>query len=195
MRVNTVFPGPMRPGRTGRAPPDGTGRVAGIRRRLGSRAPCMICQIGCFVEVVVPLVRLPGPSSSRAWFRRLGPLRRSWRLPHLSSGPDLASSPMSMGNFLALRRTFFRNLGISRQPLRQREDGHSGFGPVTAPGDAELERVEAEAEAAKEGVWCRPNPVPPWFWRKGEGLPRTEVVSNAAILGLTDRCAKRFRSW
>jgi hypothetical protein len=50
-----------------------------------------------------------------------------------------------MGNFLAVRRTFFRNLGISRRPLRKREDGHSGLGPVTARGDAELERLEAEA--------------------------------------------------
>ena len=35
-----------------------------------------------------------------------------------------------------------------------------------APGDSTLERLEAEARAAKRGLWADPNPVPPWEWRK-----------------------------
>ena len=45
-----------------------------------------------------------------------------------------------------------------------------------APKDAELERLETEAKQAKRGLWSQPNPVPPWSWRKGEGVPKTEVV-------------------
>ena len=35
-----------------------------------------------------------------------------------------------------------------------------------APHDATLSRLEAEARAAKRGLWSQPNPVPPWEWRK-----------------------------
>ena len=37
--------------------------------------------------------------------------------------------------------------------------------------DAELARLEAEAKAAKRGLWSRP--APPWEWRRGEGVPQT----------------------
>ena len=58
--------------------------------------------------------------------RRLGPLRRSRRLRHLQSGPDLVSSPISMGNFLAVRRTFFRksrNFSAASWEARRRPFG------------------------------------------------------------------------
>ena len=45
-----------------------------------------------------------------------------------------------------------------------------------APADSELAWLESEARAARRGLWSQPNPVPPWEWRKGEGVPRTEVV-------------------
>jgi endonuclease YncB( thermonuclease family) len=32
----------------------------------------------------------------------------------------------------------------------------------------ELGRAEAEAKAAKKGLWADPNPVPPWDFRKLE---------------------------
>lgn len=35
---------------------------------------------------------------------------------------------------------------------------------------------EAEAKAAKRGLWGQPNPVPPWVWRKGEGVPQADIV-------------------
>jgi len=35
-----------------------------------------------------------------------------------------------------------------------------------APGNTELERLEAEAREAKIGLWADPQPVPPWEWRK-----------------------------
>ena len=36
-----------------------------------------------------------------------------------------------------------------------------------APHDAELEALEAEARAARRGLWADPHPVPPWEWRRG----------------------------
>jgi micrococcal nuclease len=48
-----------------------------------------------------------------------------------------------------------------------------------APGDRELSRLETEARAAKRGLWSVPGAVPPWNWRKGEGVPVTAgVVGN-----------------
>jgi endonuclease YncB( thermonuclease family) len=48
-----------------------------------------------------------------------------------------------------------------------------------APADAALERLEAEARAAKAGLWSQPHPVPPWDWRKGEGVPKAAgVIGN-----------------
>src|SRR5213594_2988209 len=35
-----------------------------------------------------------------------------------------------------------------------------------APHDGTLERLEAEARAAKRGLWADPDPIPPWSWRK-----------------------------
>jgi micrococcal nuclease len=46
------------------------------------------------------------------------------------------------------------------------------------PHDAELARLEAEARAAKRGLWGQLDPVPPWDWRRGEGCrTRSEVGS------------------
>ncbi|WP_435018531.1 thermonuclease family protein [Tundrisphaera sp. TA3] len=48
-----------------------------------------------------------------------------------------------------------------------------------APADQALARLESEARAARRGLWADPNPVPPWDWRKGRGVPFTaEVVGN-----------------
>jgi endonuclease YncB( thermonuclease family) len=48
-----------------------------------------------------------------------------------------------------------------------------------APHDGELVRLEAEARAARVGLWSQPNPVPPREWRRGEGVPQTaEVIGN-----------------
>lgn len=34
--------------------------------------------------------------------------------------------------------------------------------------DPSLEALEAEARAAKRGLWADPNPIPPWEWRAAE---------------------------
>ena len=48
-----------------------------------------------------------------------------------------------------------------------------------APQDAELARLESRAKAARIGLWTQPNPVPPWSWRHGEGVPQSPgVVGN-----------------
>lgn len=48
-----------------------------------------------------------------------------------------------------------------------------------ARGDRELARLEADARTAKRGLWSQPNPVAPWDWRHGRGVPVTdEVIGN-----------------
>ena len=48
-----------------------------------------------------------------------------------------------------------------------------------APNDRTLASFEAEAKAAKRGLWSQPGAVPPWDWRKGIGVPgSTGVVGN-----------------
>ena len=48
----------------------------------------------------------------------------------------------------------------------------------SAPGDTILERLEAEAQETKNGLWSDPAPVPPWVYRKarrGHALNLSEV--------------------
>lgn len=48
-----------------------------------------------------------------------------------------------------------------------------------APADSVLERLETGARDAGAGLWSQPNPVPPWNWRKGDGVPRAAgVIGN-----------------
>lgn len=52
-----------------------------------------------------------------------------------------------------------------------------------APADQELAGLEAEAKAAKRGLWAQPGAVPPWEWRSGKGVPTTVgVVGNRRSL-------------
>jgi endonuclease YncB( thermonuclease family) len=44
-----------------------------------------------------------------------------------------------------------------------------------APHDERLAQLEAEARAAKRGLWSQPNPMPPWEWR---GRPRAPLPAN-----------------
>ncbi len=37
--------------------------------------------------------------------------------------------------------------------------------------DAELLRLEAEAKQKGLGLWAKPNPIPPWEWRRGRRTP------------------------
>lgn len=47
-----------------------------------------------------------------------------------------------------------------------------------APGDRELAGLEAEAEAARRGLWAQPGPVAPWEWRKPKMANSGQVVGN-----------------
>lgn len=38
--------------------------------------------------------------------------------------------------------------------------------------DAELKRLEAEAQSARRGLWSDRSPTPPWLWRKRHAKPR-----------------------
>jgi micrococcal nuclease len=46
------------------------------------------------------------------------------------------------------------------------KDGWCWWYPKYAPGDAELEKPETEAQETSKGLWADPQPVPPWEWRK-----------------------------
>jgi endonuclease YncB( thermonuclease family) len=47
-----------------------------------------------------------------------------------------------------------------------------------APGDRELERLQAEAKAAKRGLWSQSDPTPPWVWRRPKAAAAARVVGN-----------------
>jgi micrococcal nuclease len=60
-----------------------------------------------------------------------------------------------------------------------RERNLAGRLPYYAPNDKELSRLETEARTAHKGLWSDPDPVAPWDWRKGVGVPETTgVVGN-----------------
>jgi len=40
-----------------------------------------------------------------------------------------------------------------------------------APRSKELPKLEEQARKAKIGLWSKPNPVPPWEFRKARGKP------------------------
>jgi hypothetical protein len=125
----------MRPGRTGRAPPDGTGRVGGIRLRHGSRAVCMICGIGSFGAVVVPMgspagavivadmVSSPGAASPFSTSSS-PPVRARSRFLTYEYGKLFGRSP----DFFQKSRNFSAASWEARRLP-------TGFGPETAPGD------------------------------------------------------------
>jgi micrococcal nuclease len=59
------------------------------------------------------------------------------------------------------------------------EQGMAWWYREYAPRDVILNRAEVSAKRAHVGLWSQPNPVAPWDWRKGKGLPVTaEVVGN-----------------
>jgi endonuclease YncB( thermonuclease family) len=65
---------------------------------------------------------------------------------------------------------------LNREMVRQ---GFAWWFRRYAPRDGELARLEAQAKAARVGLWGQPNPVPPWEWRRGEGVPQAAgVVAN-----------------
>jgi endonuclease YncB( thermonuclease family) len=48
-----------------------------------------------------------------------------------------------------------------------------------APTDFALASLEAEAKAAKRGLWAQAGAVPPWEWRKGQGKSAIhEIIGN-----------------
>lgn len=47
-----------------------------------------------------------------------------------------------------------------------------------APDDRDLASLQAEARAAKRGLWSQPGAVPPWDWRSGKAAVPGQVVGN-----------------
>ncbi len=50
------------------------------------------------------------------------------------------------------------------------EEGWCWWYRTYATGDAVLEGLEAEARAAKKGLWADPQPMPPWEWQWRRGV-------------------------
>ena len=48
------------------------------------------------------------------------------------------------------------------------------------PGDVLLTRAEVIARKAHLGLWSQPNPIPPWDWRNGKGVPVTRGSSGTS---------------
>jgi endonuclease YncB( thermonuclease family) len=55
-----------------------------------------------------------------------------------------------------------------------------------APNDTTLALLEADARAAKRGLWADAHPVPPWEWRKGERAPARAAASTVSATPSTD---------
>jgi micrococcal nuclease len=56
-----------------------------------------------------------------------------------------------------------------------------------ALGNTELERLEAEAQEAKKGLWANPQPVPPWEWRKQKSREGAGLCLAVGALGVNLR--------
>jgi len=68
--------------------------------------------------------------------------------------------------------------------------GFAWWDQKAAPEDKELERLQAEAKAARRGLWADPNPIPPWEWKNpvhvqqmNLSAPATQVTSPAGASG------------
>jgi len=61
--------------------------------------------------------------------------------------------------------------------------------------DPALYDLEAEAKAAKLGLWSAPNPVAPWEWRHGAGWGKKTASSrpSPAVVGQSGRCGEKHR--
>jgi endonuclease YncB( thermonuclease family) len=53
-----------------------------------------------------------------------------------------------------------------------------------APNEPILAQLEAEARAARRGLWADAHPVPPWKWRRGSRTPASD-----------SRCARWGGAW
>jgi micrococcal nuclease len=62
---------------------------------------------------------------------------------------------------------------LDREMVRQ---GMAWWYREYAPHNQDLARLEANAKAGRVGLWSQPGAVPPWSWRKGEGIPQTSAV-------------------
>ncbi|MDG4550761.1 MAG: thermonuclease family protein [Candidatus Contendobacter sp.] len=55
--------------------------------------------------------------------------------------------------------------------------------------DARLLALEAEAKAARRGLWADANPIPPWDWRHGEAAGRLELIPTRPVFA--GRCGAK----
>ena len=58
------------------------------------------------------------------------------------------------------------------------KEGRCWWSRKSAPGDAELERLELEAREAKKGLWQDPEPISPWEFRKAHRRQSSGTPKN-----------------
>ncbi|TYO96773.1 endonuclease YncB(thermonuclease family) [Geothermobacter ehrlichii] len=56
--------------------------------------------------------------------------------------------------------------------------------------DPALFKLEAEARAAKRGLWSDPHPIPPWEWRHGAGWGKAKRTSQSSTVS-SGRCGQK----
>jgi endonuclease YncB( thermonuclease family) len=61
-----------------------------------------------------------------------------------------------------------------------------------APRDATLQSLEQQARNANRGLWSRPNPTPPWDWRRQQRSRRQQVTDRDCSDFDTQPEAQRF---
>lgn len=99
-----------------------------------------------------------------------------------------AASDLAFGQAVTVRTTrvdrFGRTVGevvladgrsVNRELVRQ---GMAWHYAQVAPKDEDMARLQAEAKRARRGLWSQPDPVAPWAWRSGSGLP-----ADAGVVG------------
>jgi micrococcal nuclease len=71
--------------------------------------------------------------------------------------------------------------------------GMAGWYRKYAPADRELASLEADAKAAKRGLWVQAGAVPPWDWRNGRDAGHGEDQRPRPTRGTRARGADRGR--
>ena len=64
--------------------------------------------------------------------------------------------------------------------------GLAWWDPKAAPEDKLLERLQAEAKAAKRGLWSKPDPVPPWEWENPVHVKYASPTGTTAPAALSN---------
>ncbi len=82
-------------------------------------------------------------------------------------GKDVTATPLGLDRYGRTigEVTFSDGRSLNRELVRA---GLAWWYRKYAPGDAVLQRLEAEAREVKRGLWADSSPIPPWEWRNAK---------------------------